>query len=58
MVLHDEILVGDLSKFGIKVVDRGCLHVNVEEKWSVQLSKKLLILFILYHICYKHLQTN
>ena len=23
-----------------EVVDRGCLHVNVEEKWSVQLSKK------------------
>ena len=20
-------------------VDRGCLHVNIEEKWSVQLSK-------------------
>ena len=23
-----------------KVVDRGCLHVNVEEIWSVHLSKK------------------
>ena len=23
-----------------QVVDRTCLHVNVEEKWSVQLSKK------------------
>ena len=22
------------------VVDRGCLHVNVEDKWSVQFSKK------------------
>ena len=32
-----------------KAADSGCLHVNVEEKWGVQMSQNFYFLFILYH---------
>ena len=34
-----------------KVPEGGCLHVNVEEKWRVQMSPSFCFFFILYHSC-------